>query len=321
MKRKSRERGFTLVEVIVVIGIVGGLIAILITSFTTTLKRTRDGRRKADLAVIQTAIENYKMDFGEYPINDRPCGADDPRPCEVPTSITYTDPNGLTQPVTYLKNSPKDPLADKPNSQYYYCYVPSANSPRLSYTLSAVFELESSECPGQPTGTPTPTPRPPGAPTATPTPGGPTNTPTPTQTPGGICNTCLATYTPLYNGTGSCCSTGELFPNSNCAYPAAGVTNYTAVGVPPVPPIANCVLPASYPYLPPNALWWRISAPDPSSCSDGPGRSEQANCTPSFGRGAITNNCNPQSISENISYCGTDANGFPRWVKMGCICL
>lgn len=159
----------------------------------------------------------------------------------------------------------------------------------------------------------TPTSTPTLVPTATPTPQPPTSTPTPTPN---VCNTCLTTFTPENMGTGSCCSTGELFSNSNCMYPAAGTATYSGM-----PPINNCILPTLYPYRAPDALWWRISDPDPSSCSEAAGRSERSNCGPSFGKGAITNNCNPETAEENIKYCGIGPDGYPNRVKMSCICL
>jgi type II secretory pathway pseudopilin PulG len=297
-----------MIEMIVVIGIVGGLAAVLFTSFNTTMKKARDGRRKADLGIIQTAIENYKMDFGEYPENNNPCAANDPHPCEVPTTITYTDADDPSQNVTYLNNTPKDPLANKPNSQYYYCYVPSANSPRLSYTLSAVFELETSECPGQPTGTPTPSPRPtvPTTPIPTPT----WITPTPTL-PTGVCENGGICYTLNSNG-GSCCTNlGKLYTNTTCA--ADGFVGLTSYQNPELPPIIDCSLPncpSSDPEYYPR--WRQIS--DFNGCSNG-GQGLGQNCrSDTFGCGSVIDYC---VVPDNE--CLNTTGMFYK--KTSCICL
>jgi general secretion pathway protein G len=179
-KSKTGERmkgnGYSLMEVLVALAIVAILAAVMLTNYSTTSKKTRDGRRKADLDVIRVALESYKVDVGIYPDGNPPR-------YEVPSSIIYDDGEGHVS--TYLKQAPKDPLY--PNSNYYYCYVPAAN--KQSYKVSAVFETEQSECPGVPTWTPTPTPEgwvPPSGPTMTPTPT-PTLTITPTPTIGVPC--------------------------------------------------------------------------------------------------------------------------------------
>lgn len=70
---KSRF-GFTLVELMVVISIIGILSAIVYASFGTSRKIARDDIRKTDLKNLQVAIELYKAQNGRYP-NRCPSGA------------------------------------------------------------------------------------------------------------------------------------------------------------------------------------------------------------------------------------------------------
>lgn len=63
---KSRF-GFTLVELMVVISIIGILSAIVYASFGTSRKIARDDIRKTDLKNLQVAIELYKAQNGQYP--------------------------------------------------------------------------------------------------------------------------------------------------------------------------------------------------------------------------------------------------------------
>jgi len=56
--KKIRE-GFTLLEMLVVIGIVMILVGAVSSSYSTAQKKSRDARRKSDLAAIQNALEQY----------------------------------------------------------------------------------------------------------------------------------------------------------------------------------------------------------------------------------------------------------------------
>ncbi len=60
------SKGFTLLELLVTISIIGILMAIGSVSFSTAQKRGRDSRRQGDLAAIQKAMEQcYALD-NEY---------------------------------------------------------------------------------------------------------------------------------------------------------------------------------------------------------------------------------------------------------------
>ncbi len=70
-KRKTeswKKLGFTLVEMLIVIVIIWILAAAIIPKITGVLARARDTQRIADLKNVAMAIQNYKMDYGEYPL-------------------------------------------------------------------------------------------------------------------------------------------------------------------------------------------------------------------------------------------------------------
>lgn len=66
MKRRLSV-GFSLLEVLVVVAIIGILISIGTAAFTSAQKKSRDSRRQGDLKSIQSAFEQYYADNTGYP--------------------------------------------------------------------------------------------------------------------------------------------------------------------------------------------------------------------------------------------------------------
>lgn len=61
------HKGFTLIELMIVIVILGVLATLISGNFFTSLKKGRDARRKTDLEQLQRALEMYYEDKGSYP--------------------------------------------------------------------------------------------------------------------------------------------------------------------------------------------------------------------------------------------------------------
>lgn len=66
-------KGFTLVEMVVVIAIIGILSVVVYASFSQAQMQARDKIRQGQLEQLQVAIEAYKEKYGRYPA--RGCGA------------------------------------------------------------------------------------------------------------------------------------------------------------------------------------------------------------------------------------------------------
>ncbi len=123
--RTKNKKGFTLLELIIVIVILGVLTTLISGFFLNSLKRGRDTRRKGDLKGIQTAVESYYADKNSYPTTSELL-AGNPI-CETNPSQDCGDEK------MYLKKMPEDPIA-----KYKYQYI----SDGIYYVLYATLENE-----------------------------------------------------------------------------------------------------------------------------------------------------------------------------------
>ncbi|HED65455.1 MAG TPA: prepilin-type N-terminal cleavage/methylation domain-containing protein [Planctomycetes bacterium] len=67
MRPRPRSRAFTLVELIIVIGILAVLSGLLAPKVLAHLSKSHDVRRIADIRAIQKALASYYTDHGSYP--------------------------------------------------------------------------------------------------------------------------------------------------------------------------------------------------------------------------------------------------------------
>ncbi len=117
--------GFTLIEIIVVIGIMAVLTAIVYSSFDTSKAQSRDQQRVSDISVIQLALEQFFNKNGVYPV-----------------SI-----NNNTDFTKYLSDVPRDPKTGESYSSNYLALskASSDNAKKcISYHLWAKFEINNS---------------------------------------------------------------------------------------------------------------------------------------------------------------------------------
>jgi prepilin-type N-terminal cleavage/methylation domain-containing protein len=64
---EARKKGFTLIELMVVIAIIGILASIIMVSLSSAQSKGRDTKRIADVRTIQLSLEEYYNDNGYYP--------------------------------------------------------------------------------------------------------------------------------------------------------------------------------------------------------------------------------------------------------------
>jgi type IV pilus assembly protein PilA len=65
----KKQKGFTLVELMIVVAIIGILAAVAIPKFAQMLEKSREGATKGNLGAIRSAVSNYYADQqGWYPV-------------------------------------------------------------------------------------------------------------------------------------------------------------------------------------------------------------------------------------------------------------
>jgi type IV pilus assembly protein PilA len=67
MLKKYSQKGFTIVELLIVIVVIGILAALVLNTFSGAQKRARDTERVGDINALATQLEVYYNDQGAYP--------------------------------------------------------------------------------------------------------------------------------------------------------------------------------------------------------------------------------------------------------------
>jgi general secretion pathway protein G len=65
--RRTRERGFTLLELMIVMMIIGILAAIAVPSYLSVVRKGKEAVLKEDLHTMRSAIDSYTVDKGKAP--------------------------------------------------------------------------------------------------------------------------------------------------------------------------------------------------------------------------------------------------------------
>ncbi|MEA3368793.1 MAG: prepilin-type N-terminal cleavage/methylation domain-containing protein [Candidatus Ratteibacteria bacterium] len=111
------KRGFTLIELMIVVGVIGFILALGIPNYMKATKKARDAKRINDLQQIQLALEMYYDDNHHYPVNtDNDCYGWD---------AGYDNSDPFIQPLEdggYMTKVPTDPISKPGNSCWGYRY-------------------------------------------------------------------------------------------------------------------------------------------------------------------------------------------------------
>jgi general secretion pathway protein G len=102
MKRSSGQRGFTLLEVMVVVAILGILAALVVPSIISRPDEARIIAAKQDIASLMQALKLYRLDNQRYPTTEQGLQALVARPATNPAPANW-------KAGGYVERLPKDP--------------------------------------------------------------------------------------------------------------------------------------------------------------------------------------------------------------------
>lgn len=122
-KNMKSRLGFTLLEMLIVIGIIGVLVGLGTASYSTAQRKSRDARRKGDIKIIQNSLEQY------YSI----CGYAYPTAASSYSSVICLSPS-----TAILNPAPNDPKTTTP--------YPCTGCTGSSYSICASTESEPTPC-------------------------------------------------------------------------------------------------------------------------------------------------------------------------------
>ncbi len=133
---KKNIFGFTLIELLVVIAIIGLLSTLAIIALTDTRKKARDGKRMADVAIMQTVFELFYDQNGNYP----------PSNCQQQngkwvclSSTAAGDPYWIPHLEGYTSPPPEDPGGHSNENFDQYIYY--SDAPEYQH-YTVFFRLE-----------------------------------------------------------------------------------------------------------------------------------------------------------------------------------
>jgi general secretion pathway protein G len=100
--RRNRQRGFTLMEIMVVIFIIGLLIAVVAPSVLGNQDKAMRQKVMADLATLEQALDMYRLDNLRFPSSEQGLAALVKKPTQEPLPRSWRSDG-------YVRRLPEDP--------------------------------------------------------------------------------------------------------------------------------------------------------------------------------------------------------------------
>lgn len=126
LKASARQAGFTLVEIMVVVIIIGLLAGIVVPNVMDNLDKANIQKARADFSSLQTALKLYRIDNFTYPTTEQGLEALVSKPSIAPVPRQYKESG-------YIDNLTKDPWGN----DYQYMSPADDNKEYDIYSLGA----------------------------------------------------------------------------------------------------------------------------------------------------------------------------------------
>ncbi|WP_341960460.1 type II secretion system major pseudopilin GspG [Pseudomonas sp. RC10] len=126
VRRHRKQRGFTLIEIMVVVVIIGVLGAMVIPQFMSRPDQAKVTAARTDIQALSTALEMYRLDNFSYPSSQQGLEALVRQPTGLPPARNW-NPSG------YLKALPSDPWG----TPYQYLSPGTGSAPYDLYSYGA----------------------------------------------------------------------------------------------------------------------------------------------------------------------------------------
>ncbi len=114
------NKGFTLVELLVAVGIIGVLASVSIVSINSVRQKARDAKRISEVKQMQNAFEAYMSNNGSYPQGATAIIGDATHDALCADAAGFVgDAAACTQPV-FMQKVNRDPLNGAQGHEYSY---------------------------------------------------------------------------------------------------------------------------------------------------------------------------------------------------------
>jgi len=123
MKNNIKQGGFTLIEIMVVVVILGILAAAVVPKIMSRPEQARIQKAKHDITALESALNIYKLDNYQYPSTDQGLEA------------LVSKPSGSPQPRNYKKGGYIKKLNKDPWGKEYLYLYPGTHSELDLYSL------------------------------------------------------------------------------------------------------------------------------------------------------------------------------------------
>ncbi len=138
---KQRKQGFTIVELLIVIVVIGILAGLVITTYSGIQQRARNTERQTDLKAVQGQLEAYFAQNGRYPTSGTQASAT--------AGLGGTSANNVTFIGTDMKGLDKEALRDPKATPGDYSLATGSTTNKYAYAATpSACDNSSTDCTG-----------------------------------------------------------------------------------------------------------------------------------------------------------------------------